>query len=123
MHYLPHHFYNSLQCCSNKSSMYKLNLKTSGKTVISLHQLDSRNFTLPDKRVTYSSVRFEDDDNPNKERSEHSYSYFRITIGKKTKAQPTNIPKTMFNSVFTNKSEYDNKNKNQGKYFLKFRFQ
>lgn len=50
-----------------------------GKTVFSLHQLDSRHFLLPKAHVSYSSTRF---DLHKEADPSHSYSYFRVVIAR-----------------------------------------
>ena len=58
--------------------MMNIRLNSPGKTIISLHQMDSRNFSLPQQNISFSETRFEDDEDT----KQHSYSYFRVLIGK-----------------------------------------
>ena len=75
--------------------MIKVNLQSAGKTVFSLHQLDSRYFKLPKENISFSSTRFDPKEDPG---VPHSYSYFRVLIGKvQTVNNKTPKKKRLFN--------------------------
>jgi hypothetical protein len=111
-HFLQNNYHNSLACQADKFLMMQVNIHKPGKTLFSLHQLDSRHFALPSENVKFSSVRF---DSHLKEEKSHCYSYFRVLIARINDLTRPSQPRkmmNMFNSIATVQSiqgEVDNK--------------
>ena len=83
--------------------MMQVNLYEEGKTVFSLHQMDSRHFMLPKENVSFSSVRF-DSEIEKKQKESHCYSYFRVLVAQIVKPKQAKKKRSgfnMFNSIET----------------------